>query len=50
MPELARRKARPHGMATEANSLDIHGCVFHATNIEGYFISPNTILLVDVLK
>jgi hypothetical protein len=27
-------------MAALANSVDIHGCVFHAANIYRYFISP----------
>lgn len=44
MQELAGHTAMPHGVATEANSPDIHGCVFHATNIKGYLISPNAIV------
>lgn len=44
MQELACYTAMPHGMATEANSPDIHGCVFHATNIKGYLTFPNTIV------
>ncbi len=50
MQELACHTAVPHGMATEANSPDIHGCVFHAANIKGYLISPNTICAREFLK
>lgn len=50
MPELACHTAMPHGMATEANSPDIHGCVFHAANIKGYSESPNTPLRYVSIK
>jgi len=50
MPELARHKAMPHGVATEADSPDIHGRVFHAANIKGYPESPNTPLRYISIK